>query len=202
MARPKVHDAELADRLLEEAAVLVSREGPEGLGLRGLAQAAGTSTTAIYSLFGSKEGLLHSLYEKVFRSFGDSQLLQPSDDPEADLLLLGEGYRRWARQNPQLFPLMFDCSVQRTTTEADAIAAGTREPLLAAVGRAQASGVIDSSHDPELVALSLWGQVHGLVSLELGGLGLDPEAADTAYRACLAAVVRGWAPGRSQQGRR
>ncbi|OYN95530.1 TetR family transcriptional regulator [Enemella evansiae] len=196
MARPKIHDAELADRLLAEAAVLVAADGPDGLSLRRLADNAQTSTTAIYSLFGGKDQLLLALFERAFRSFGASQHgVAAGDDPAAELLALGRGYRRWALANPHLFQLMFGPGVQRTTPETQRLAEQTKEPLLAAVRRAQAAGRIAPGHDPEVVALGLWGQVHGLVTLELslgGHAAVDPQA-EAAFDACLAAAQRGWA---------
>ncbi|MET0798548.1 MAG: TetR family transcriptional regulator, partial [Rhodococcus sp. (in: high G+C Gram-positive bacteria)] len=54
MARPRIHDAELRTRLLEAAAETVARHGVDSLSLRKLAAAQGTSTTAIYSLFGGR----------------------------------------------------------------------------------------------------------------------------------------------------
>lgn len=198
MARPKTYDAELADRLLAEAAVLVAADGPDGLSLRRLAENAETSTTAIYSLFGGKDPLLLAVFERAFRSFGESQhTVAVGDDPVGELLALGRGYRRWALANPHLFQLMFGPGGQRTTPETERLAEQTKEPLLAAVRRAQAAGAVAAAHEPELVALGLWGQVHGLVTLELSlgdhATAADPIAAEAAFDACLAAAQRGWA---------
>lgn len=196
MARPKTYDAELADRLLAEAAVLVAADGPDGLSLRRLAENAETSTTAIYSLFGGKDPLLLAVFERAFRSFGESQhTVAVGDDPVGELLALGRGYRRWALANPHLFRLMFGPGPQRTTPETAHLAERTKEPLLAAVRRAQAAGRLSAEHDPDVVALGLWGQVHGLVTLELSlgegaATGQHPE---DAFDACLAAAQRGWA---------
>jgi hypothetical protein len=45
----------------------------------------------------------------------------------------------------------------------------------------------------DVIAVGIWGQVHGLVSLELAQVG--PPDADwaAAYGAALDAVARGWA---------
>lgn len=196
MARPKVYDVELADRLLAEAAVQVAATGPDGLSLRRLAEAVETSTSAIYSLFGGKDALLLAVFERAFRSFGASQqAVDVGDDPAADLLALGLAYRRWALGNPHLFQLMFGPGLPRTGPGTEQLATGTKEPLLAAVRRGQASGVVSAEHDPEVVAQGLWGQVHGLVTLELALSESAPPGVtgEKVYIECLTAVVRGWA---------
>ncbi|MEU0193944.1 TetR family transcriptional regulator [Streptomyces afghaniensis] len=62
VARPKTHDESLRLRLLHRAAATVFDRGTAALSLRQLAADVKTSTTAVYSLFGSKAGLLDSLY--------------------------------------------------------------------------------------------------------------------------------------------
>jgi len=52
--RPKVHDAALRLRLLECAGATLSTGGLAALSLRTLAAEVGTSTTAVYALFGGK----------------------------------------------------------------------------------------------------------------------------------------------------
>ena len=54
--RPKVHDAALRARLLECAGATLSTRGLAALSLRTLAADVGTSTTAVYALFGGKPG--------------------------------------------------------------------------------------------------------------------------------------------------
>jgi hypothetical protein len=60
------------------------------------------------------------------------------------------------------------------------------------VASAQASGAL-RAEPVEVVAFAIWGQVHGLVSLELAQVG--PPDADwaAAYNSALDAVARGWA---------
>ena len=53
MARPKTYDERLRRTLVDTAAELIAAHGAEALALRPLAERAGTSTNAVYSLFGS-----------------------------------------------------------------------------------------------------------------------------------------------------
>lgn len=45
----------------------------------------------------------------------------------------------------------------------------------------------------ETVATAIWGQVHGLVSLELAQVGAPDTDWEAAYSETLDAVARGWA---------
>lgn len=190
MARPVIHDQHVQDRLLAVTAELVDREGPARVTLRDVAAAAETSTTAIYSLFGGKAQLLTAAVDDGFRSFGQSQ----RDAATGGLLALGRAYRVWALDHPALYRLMFggalaayvDCS---PTPE---VASDSMLPLVEAVVAAQSSGALRKD-DPSLVAMAIWGQVHGLVSLELAQMN-DP-ATDWAsiYEAALESVARAWA---------
>ncbi|MCT9871548.1 TetR-like C-terminal domain-containing protein [Paenarthrobacter aurescens] len=191
MARPIVHDKQVQQRLLAVTAELVDREGPARVTLRDVAAAAETSTTAIYSLFGGKSQLLTAAVDDGFRTFGESQREASKDG----LLGLGRAYRTWALEHPALYRLMFggalaayvDCS---PTPE---VASDSMLPLVEAVTAAQSAGALRHD-DPTVVAMAIWGQVHGLVSLELAQMN-DP-ATDWAsiYEAALESVARAWAP--------
>ncbi|MFJ5699125.1 hypothetical protein [Arthrobacter sp. NPDC093139] len=65
-------------------------------------------------------------------------------------------------------------------------------PLLEAVTSAQSSGTLLVA-PVHMVASAIWGQAHGLVSLELAQVG--PPGTDWAgvYASALDAVTRGWA---------
>lgn len=190
MARPRTNDAEVAGRLLAEAGRVVATQGVGALSLRALADAAETSTTAIYSLFGGKDGLLLALYTQAFEGFGGAQRAVPeTDDPIADLAALGIAYRDWARANPNLFRVMFSGAIPTDDPTCAIAACDTIGPLVAGVGRALAAGVLTGDH--ETIVISLWTAVHGFVSLELDGLlpAADPDAS---IHAVLKAAVNGW----------
>ncbi|WP_159704850.1 TetR-like C-terminal domain-containing protein [Arthrobacter sp. 18067] len=191
MARPIVHDQLVQQRLLAVTAELVDREGPARVTLRDVAAAADTSTSAIYSLFGGKAQLLTAAVDDGFRTFGESQ----RDAAANGLLALGRAYRAWALEHPALYRLMFggalaayvDCS---PTPE---VASDSMLPLVETVTEAQAAGRVRTGN-PAVVAMAIWGQVHGLVSLELAQMN-DP-ATDWAgiYETALESVARAWAP--------
>lgn len=169
MARPRVHDEALAGVLLEEATRIVGLEGPEALSLRRLTQSAGTSTSAIYSLYGSRDALLDAVYERAIASFAEATMVSPSDDPLKDLFKMGVLYRRWALEHPQMYPVMFG---RRPNDTAESIRERTRstvEPLLSGVQRSLDAGILEGAH-PGTIISQLWAAVHGFVTLEIDGL--------------------------------
>src|SRR5689334_3791913 len=109
MGRPRLHDDRTERDLLAAAEGLLAAEGVDGLSVRRLAEAAGTTPRAIYSLFGGKDGLLQALFREAFHALcADLDALPVTDDPEADLVAAGaQGFRHWAKAHPDLFRLAF-----------------------------------------------------------------------------------------------
>ena len=114
MARPKVHTDDVRERLIAEAGQLVLDKGVPALSLRELASKADTSTSAVYSLFGSKAALLDALLESAYSSFAaDQESVAVTDDPVTDVALLGWRYLEWARAHRTFFHLMFGGEIGR-----------------------------------------------------------------------------------------
>ncbi|MFW0795434.1 TetR/AcrR family transcriptional regulator [Gordonia sp. CPCC 205515] len=185
VARPRVHTADLRERLVEEATTIVEREGWAALSVRSVAGAADTSTTAVYSLFGSKDDLARRVLIAGFESFAAAQESADTDDIGA----LGIAYVGWALEHPRLFEMMFGTSVAGIEPSDELTVASRRSmaPLHTAVRDAVDRGVFVDA-DAETIVASLWAQVHGLAVLLLAGRfpdGADPVAAGQA-------IVNGW----------
>mgnify|MGYP000282730893 CR=1 FL=1 len=185
MARPVVHDDTLRRRLLDSAASLIARDGAAVVSLRGLAAAAGTSTTAVYSLFGGKAELLSAVLDDGFASFAASQQEAATGGLEA----LGRAYRTWALEHPVLYGLMFGGSLAsqvpcRPTP-------GAVEPSIGPLFAAVAAALPGASKDAIASVVGVvWGQVHGLVSLELAGAPAAGWTWDAAFDAALRQIGR------------
>ncbi len=194
MGRVKRHTDELAGHLIDQAGRLLAAEGPAALTTRRVAAEVATSTTAVYSLFGDKQGLLTAMYVEGFRRLGAAlRAVEGSADPLADLLAVGVAYRAAALASPYLYQLMFAQPVPGFQPDEDARAAADAayQPLLAAVDRCLAAGVLRGV--PDQIATHLWGLVHGLVGLELHGwLDPDPGIRDQRYLASLLASGAGY----------
>ncbi len=193
MAPPKAHDDALRGRLLDHAGELLSDHGPHALSLRSLAAEVGTSTSAVYSLFGGKPGLLRALYIEAFERFHEHLLrVAVTGDPAEDLIQLGLAYRASAREDPHLYSIMFGRPVPgfEPDDEACAVAGAAFQTLREAAQRCVAAGTFAGPADR--LALAAWAAAHGLVSLEMAGT--LPPGVDVAahYEAILRAAVEGW----------
>lgn len=197
MPRPKLHDDALRVRLLERAGATLSTQGLAALSLRSLAADCDTSTTAVYSLFGGKPGLLKALSDEAFRRLATRlAAVLPHDDVIEDLVALGLAYRDSALADPHFYDVMFSrvLDEQAPDAESQAAVAATFRSLAERVAVACDAGAVRRQADPATVAAALWSTVHGFVSLQLRDLlpvaAGDPKATlETVLRAQLA----GWA---------
>ena len=207
MGRPKEHDARTAAALLEAAESVVQSDGVDALSVRRVADEVGTSTRAVYSLFGSKQGLLTALGTRAFELIGAGvDRLPVTDDPARDLVAVGAGvFRDFAIEHPA----MFGIAVQRAAGAAEL--ADTFRParldalrgLEVRVQRLAQTGLLDGRSVPE-AACQFHALCEGLAALELRGVFPYREGARIWHDA-LVALVTGFgsapAPRRRHRGK-
>jgi AcrR family transcriptional regulator len=186
MPRPRLHDENLRARLLEVASRVISAQGESAVTVRSVAADCGTSASAVYALFGSREALVAAVSEEGFRRFGAHLDAVPrTEDPAADLAALGMAYRDSALADPHFYRVMFDRAVDASPPQERSSFRALRDAtarVLASVDPA------DRTHADE-PALALWALAHGLVGLELAGLMPgDDNARMQRYRATLLAA--------------
>jgi AcrR family transcriptional regulator len=202
MASPRTHDAELRRRLLAETGRIVSERGVSGLSLRALASAESTSTTAVYSLFGGKVGLLTALFVESCESFGAAQKAATrTGDWLADILSLGWAYWDWAMENAHRYQVMFGGSLAGVEIDPQLLAWSyeTLTPLSELVAVGVERGLVTG--DPAVITQSVWSTVHGAVSLTLAGcVPFDPDTQRRLYDETVRNVVRGWTLGPDHRG--
>lgn len=195
------HDEALRGRLMEVAGRILSAEGPAALSLRRIAAEAGTSTTAIYTLFGSKEELVRSICrEGAARLSAATAEVEPTDDPVADVEELGRAYRRWALADPATYQVIFGNPLPgfELSEEDKEEARRSLRDVQRAVARCIDGGRYAAA-DPTDVAHRLWGLVHGLVSLELTDRAEPGVDAEQQFERALAMASRGLAAGESRR---
>src|SRR5688500_15379106 len=109
MGRPKEHDEETRTALHAAAERLVAAGGPDALSVRAVADEAGTTTRAVYSLFGSKDGLVGALARDAFDLLvARAGAVRETKDPTADLVRTGvKGFRRFVLDHPSLYRIAF-----------------------------------------------------------------------------------------------
>ena len=181
------------------ARTIVAGEGPAALTTRGVADRAQTSSSAVYTLFGDKPGLIRAMFVEGFRRLARRFAeVDRTDRPLDDLAALGEAFRANARANPHLYDLMFGNpfpDVQPEDSEARE-AMASFEVLVDAVRRCLDEGLIPAGTDVDDVAMMLFGLVQGMASLELKGWLGSPEEADRRWALALGAPLKGLSPDR------
>src|SRR5919108_993884 len=109
MARPREHDQRTRVALVAAAEQLVAAGGPPALSVRAAAEAVGTTTRAVYSLFGSKDGLVDALATRAFELLqAGLDELPGTKDPAGDLVDVGlRVFRPFVLEHPSLFRIAF-----------------------------------------------------------------------------------------------
>ncbi|BCO37627.1 TetR/AcrR family transcriptional regulator [Mycobacterium heckeshornense] len=173
------------DKLLHAAVGLLDDHGPDALQTRKVANAAGTSTMAVYTHFGGMRGLIAEIAQEGLRQFAAALAVPPTSDPVADLVATGIAYRRYAMARPHMYRLMFgSTSAHGINAPAHNLLAvsvaeiNDRYPSFAhvvrAVHRSMLAGRItagSADNDAAVVAIAaqFWALIHGFVMLELAG---------------------------------
>ncbi len=180
--------------LLDAAGQLLLSEGADGMTTRRLAAMAGTTTQAIYTEFGGKEGIARAMYREGFaRLEARMRAVGETPDPFFDLLQQGRVYREAALDSPHFYDVMFGHPIPQFTPDADDLA-GSRiahDLLSGAIDRVIATGTLVEGADADEIAQWLWTVVHGVVSLELNGaLELDTVTYDRYLALSLAGFLK------------
>lgn len=191
---PRRQNPDNRTTLIDAAARLVAEGGPRSLSARRLATEAGTSTMAVYTYFGSMSAIVREIVHDGFaRLQGLFDLAEASDDPVADMALLGRIYRHNAITNRHVFEVMFGGS----SLAGFALTEEDRQH-----GRYTLSTVVDCAHrcvaagrfrqsDPVLLAHHMWLGVHGTVLLDLGGYLVSPYDVSVCFESQLVALMIG-----------
>ena len=164
-------------RLVDATIQLLADSGPSAIKARTVASASGLSTMVVYSHFGGIPELLNAVIDEGFRRLTEVFCEAPvTDDPVADLCFMALETRRFARENPHLYDLMFGLSmratyrpIQESATTWSGRSVAFHHPygrVVAACARLVESRRV-GDHDPAVLAGQLWSMVHGFVTLEL-----------------------------------
>ncbi len=193
MGRPKEHNAATRAALLQAAAQMIATHGMDALSIRGVADAVGTTTRAVYSLFESKAGLLQALAVRLFELLDEAiGTVALTDDPREDLAAAAiDGFRRVAIEHPSLYSLVFLRVVPDLQLGSDfsAIASATFARLEALVARVAEDDAGDI--DVPQLALAVHALTEGLASVELRQ-GVANPAAEQLWHDSVIALVDGF----------
>jgi AcrR family transcriptional regulator len=194
MGRPREHDEHTAAALLAAAERAVEEGGQEALSVRGIAAEVGTTTRAVYSLFGSKDGLIAALGAQAFEFLrAGLEGLALTDDPAADLVEAGFVFRRLAVERPALYSIGVERDLPRVPpwqAVCDAADAAF-DVLVSRVARLADAGLLGGQTVLE-ATLQFHALCEGLATLERRG-ARGPYDAERIWRAGLRSLIAGFA---------
>lgn len=177
--------------ILDAATRLLAREGPAALTVRRVATDAGGSTMNVYSRFGGKQGLIDALFIAGFEQLtGELSQVDATADPTRDVVRCCAAYRAFAITHRPTYTLMFERSELRTSPEAVQASARALEELHRRVALACNSGGLRG--DPLHLTAGFWATSHGLVTLELAGLGPPEIEWPKRFDQTIEALLRGY----------
>jgi AcrR family transcriptional regulator len=173
MPAKKYHHGDLKNALIKAGVEILSKEGVGGLSLRKVAKRAGVSHSAPYAHFKDRQSLIAAISTEGFRQLYnelDAAVSAHADDPKEQLVEAAWAYIQFAMNNTDTFKIMFSGVLEK---EKDypafvEISGKTFERVVEVVRICQDAGILRSAPS-ELVAVSVWSQVHGMISLALEG---------------------------------
>ena len=173
MKRKTYHHGDLKNALIRAGIEILSKEGVGALSLRKVASQAGVSHAAPYAHFADKQALIAAIstagYQKIHERIVQVQE-QYSADPLNLFVESSWAYVAFALDEPDHFKITFSGVVEK---EKDypafvEIVQKNYETLTQIVTTCQQAGILGPG-PADLMAVSVWGQIHGFVSLLLEG---------------------------------
>jgi AcrR family transcriptional regulator len=196
VGRPREHDDATREALRVAAERLFEAHGPEGVSVRALADEVGTTTRAVYSLFGSKDGLVldalaHRAYEILTAALDDHS---ETADPVSDLIDMAPSvFRRFVLDHPALFRITFQRAVPGFAPGRELLAAraaGLRR-LTAKVQRLEHAGLLERKSLQQAV-IEYQAMCEGLGNFEMRGTTmrmLEPGQEDRIWREAFTSLI-------------
>jgi AcrR family transcriptional regulator len=160
------HHKDLRNALVDEALAILAVGGPGDITLRELARRLGVTHTAPYAHFSDKRALLHAVsdagFERLARLLERCEL-QP--DPAHAIAAMGREYLRFARENANLYRLMFADPELADDPECELSPGGAAafSALMRAVERIGPPAGVDVRD----LSAAIWALVHGIAMLEI-----------------------------------
>ncbi|MFY8004067.1 MAG: TetR/AcrR family transcriptional regulator [Chitinophagaceae bacterium] len=170
--RKEKQKLEIKKLILEASIKLFMEEGFENVSIRKIADLIEYSPTTVYLYFRDKNDIFLHLHELGFQKMQEmNQNLQNIANPLVRLYKMGENYLQFGIDNPEFYDLMFiqKAPMQALRTKMQENCAWSQGDTALATLQAIIQDCMDKGlmkQGPiEAVSLTIWGMVHGLVSL-------------------------------------
>lgn len=198
MIKNDYHHGNLKEEFLRIAFDFISKNDIEELTLKILSDATGTSRSAIYRHFASKDALIESMIKEGFDLF-DSRLSPILGDTKRSLIERfyesGKKYIEFAKEHPNLYRLLFGRKYapirESIMTIKDEDCSGFAS-LKKAIEEGQQKGLLKKEDAFERTIL-LWSYLHGLASLIIDGFmdvdTISSHLYDTMFQDMLGSCV-------------
>jgi len=165
------HHGDLKNALIQAGIEILSKEGVNGLSLRKVARKAGVSHAAPYAHFTDKQALVAAIstagYEKLYDKVYDA-VQHHQGDPLRQFVEAAWAYVEFALTDPDHFKITLSGVVEKEKDYPAFVDISHKSfgLIVELVEAGQRAGILNEG-PPDLVAVSVWGLVHGFVSLIL-----------------------------------
>lgn len=174
MTRKNYHHGDLKNALIQAGIEILAEEGVGGLSLRKAARKAGVSHAAPYAHFADKQTLIAAIasdgHSKIYERI-EAVLARHPNDPLRQFVGAAWAYVQFGLEAPAHYKTTFSGVLQDEHSHPEFIEFSQRNMQLVKtiVERCRAAEILSTDVDTELQAVSLWGLIHGLVSLIIQG---------------------------------
>lgn len=186
------------EAIIEAARDLIVSDGLGALSLRRIAGQLGVTAPALYAHVRDKQDLLRAVAEAEFDELVSRFDAVTATDPVERIRAHGRAYVAYAREQPELFRVMFlfppDLTAATVPFPDEMRLPGATKAFAAAgaaVEEAIASGAL-RAEDPLLVALTLWSGAHGVATVLQLGFGLPPDLEDAMIDEVTDRIIAGY----------
>lgn len=184
-----------SEKILRAAHKLFDRGGADAVSMRRVAEAVGITPMAIYRHFPNREALLKRLSDDSFNTVAHEWAARATHpDIPRRLLALMEPYLDYALAHPHLFDHAFSArrdDARRFPEDFRARQSPTLNVIADAIIEGMRMGVLKQD-DPWDVAMALWAQAHGLITLyRAGRFSYDAVQFRAFYNASLRRLLDG-----------
>ena len=167
------HHGDLKNALVAAGVEILAGEGLNAISLRNVAKKAGVSHSAPYAHFKDKQALLAAISTEGFKKLLTqlkSVVSQYKEQPEQLLPEACWVYYQFALQETNIFKMMFSGVLEKEKDYSDfvEVVQKTFQVVVEVVTICQTAGILQAG-ESQLTAMTLWAQIHGMISLYLEG---------------------------------